>query len=335
MSGDLRLAIRQPMAEIAFKKVQVLPSRHALRRLATDIMEHFNPHWLSLRESFDAESRSLALVRRLLGVLPEHPRLLDLGAGTGSLFRFLAPLIGRPQFWIFVDSDASLRDEAFRATAEWANARGWAVTRPDHALLVHTHAGVWRIESAALDLASTPAELPLSRTDAVVCSALLDLVSVSWLEQFAAALHTPFLAGLSVDGRDAWLPHHPMDTIVAASFRRDQRRDKGFGRALGVHAPSVALRTLAAHNFALISAPSDWRIPRSALRMANTLVRATADAARAAQPARHVAITTWEAARTSQAMQRRLAIRVGHRDILALPPKFAALSGGRKRQAGR
>jgi SAM-dependent methyltransferase len=282
--------------------------------------EHFDPDWLALREGYDAESRSLALARRLLGVLPERPRLLDLGAGTGSLFRFLAPLIERPQIWVFADAASDLLGEAFRMTAKWAKARGWTVAWPGGALLVHTPKGVWRIEGLALDLADAPAGLPLAHTDVVLCSALLDLVSTSWLARFAAALHSPFFAGLSVDGRDEWLPRHPADAIVAAGFRRDQGRDKGFGRALGVHAPSVALRTLAARGFAVTSAPADWRVPGSALRMTRTLVRGTADAARAALPARHAAIAGWEAARTQQAIQGRLAIRIGHRDLLALEP---------------
>lgn len=281
--------------------------------------EHFDPDWLALREGFDARARSLALIDRLLGALPARPRLLDLGAGTGSLFRFLAPLIGRAQAWTFADADAELLDEAFRAIAQWAEGLGWAVTCPGRALLVHTSTGAWRVEGIVLDLAAAPASLPLASADAIVCTALLDLVSASWLDRFAAALRTPFLAGLNVDGRNAWLPRHPADAIVATGFRRDQGRDKGFGPALGVHAPSAALRSLAPHGFAVVSAPADWRVPRPALRMAQALVHGSANAAHRAMPARRGAIAAWEAARMRQAAQGRLAIRVGHRDVLAMP----------------
>jgi SAM-dependent methyltransferase len=281
--------------------------------------ERFDPDWLALREDFDAESRSRALSRRLLDVLPERPHLLDLGAGTGSLFRFLAPLIKRSQFWVFVDADTDLLAEAFRATADWAKARGWTVAWPRGALLIDTPTGAWRIDGLARDLADAPAGLPLAHTDAVLCSALLDLVSASWVERLVAALHAPFFAGLSVDGRHAWLPRHPADAIIAAGFRRDQHRNKGFGCALGVHAPSFAMRAFAARGFAVTSAPADWRVPRTARRMTRALVRDAADGARAALPARHIAIAVWEAARMRQAMQGRLAIRVGHRDLLALP----------------
>ena len=31
--------------------------------------------------------------------------MVDLGGGTGSLFRFLAPIIGRGQDWVLLDAD--------------------------------------------------------------------------------------------------------------------------------------------------------------------------------------------------------------------------------------
>ena len=145
--------------------------------------------------------------------------------------------------------------------------------------------------------------------DAIVCSALLDLVSASWLEHLLNSLTIPFLACLTVDGRDAWHPHHPSDAAVRAAFRRDQHRDKGFGRALGPTAPSFALRALAERGFVTASAPSDWRIPRTALRMQRALIEG-----------RGAADPHWQAVRLRQAMRGRLAITIGHRDILAFPP---------------
>jgi hypothetical protein len=79
----------------------------------------------------------------------------------------------------------------------------------------------------------------LDGVDAVVCSALLDLTSRQWMERLFAALRTPFYASLTVDGRDAWFPRHPADLAVRLAFRCDQRREKGFGFALGVDAARV------------------------------------------------------------------------------------------------
>jgi hypothetical protein len=92
------------------------------------------------------------------------------------------------------------------------------------------------------------------------------------------------------------------------------RRDKGFGPALGVDAARVLMPRASA------SAPSDWHIPRTALAMQRGLIDGTADAARNARPADAGAITAWQEARLAQAMAGRLAITIGHRDILVLPP---------------
>lgn len=281
--------------------------------------EGFDAAWLALREPFDAAARDAALALRLVRALPVKPALLDLGAGTGSLFRFLAPLIAREQSWTFVDADPALLDEAFNQTAEWADALGLRISSDDSTLTIHAPGGDWRVDGELHDLAAMPGELPFAQMDAVVCSALLDLVSRRWIEQLAGAVRVPFYAALSVDGRDAWLPAHPADRIVRAGFRRDQGRDKGFGRALGPDAPAVALRAFAARGFAVASAPSDWVVPRTALAMTHALMIGAEAAAATAFPVQRRAIAAWREARHGQAMVNRLGVRVGHRDILALP----------------
>jgi SAM-dependent methyltransferase len=303
------------------------------------VSECFDADWLALREPFDHAARSLHLAQRLAERLPVRPRLVDLGAGTGSMFRFLAPIIGRGQDWTLVDADAALLDDAFGRTAAWARRQHFAATSDGDALLVSTPRGLWRMRALRSDLqwdGWRPLPLPPSRkgresaltgpasptgptaptglgdggrVDAVVCSALLDLVSARSLERLCEQLAVPLLACLTVDGRDAWLPHHSSDAPVRAAFRRDQQRDKGFGPALGTAAPAFALRALAARGFVTASAPSDWRIPRMALRMQRALIEG-----------RGMGNATWQEARLRQAMRSRLAITIGHRDILAFPP---------------
>jgi SAM-dependent methyltransferase len=282
------------------------------------VTEHFAADWLALREPFDHAARSRGLAERFAERLPRRPRLVDLCAGTGSMFRFLAPIIGRGQDWVLVDADGALLDEAFGRTSAWARRRGYAATAEGDVLLVSTPQGLWRMRVVEAPLAAPSpgaSRRPLPPAgevyDAVVCSALLDIVSGMWLDRLQATLTVPFLACITADGRDRWRPHHPYDALVRAAFRRDMRRDKGFGPALGVTALS-AFRVTA-------SAPSDWRIPPTALRMQRAVIEGTADAARRARPAHAAAITAWQEARLRQALRGRLAITIGHRDILALP----------------
>jgi hypothetical protein len=281
--------------------------------------EAFSADWLALREPFDRVARSRALAARLAERLPVRPRIMDLGAGTASLFRFLAPIIGRAQAWTIVDADADLLGSAFARTADWAEAQGCRVTTPGRALLVHTKQGAWRLEALATDFADEPSRLPLYDHDAVVCSALMDLVSSAWAERLVAALRVPFLACLNVNGCDRFRPAHPDDRLVARGFARDMRRDKGFGRAMGASAPATLARLFAARGFAVSLAPADWIIPPIAGSMLETLVRGHAAAAAQALPAAAARIAAWEQDRLGALARGRLALTIGHRDLLALP----------------
>jgi len=289
------------------------------------MIEAFDGDWLDLREPYDAASRDPGLAARLAASLPNRPRILDLGAGTGSLLRWLGHFIGRAQAWTLVDADPWLIERAFATIADRAQAMGWAATFPGRkTLLVHAPHGAWRVEALIADLAHAPGNLPLARVDAVVCSALCDLVSKGWLEALAAACarhRLPFYAALNVTGRERFLPPHPGDAIVARGFRRDQRRDKGFaGMALGPAAPAAIAAAFAAHGYAVYRAPSDWIIRRRDRLFAREVATGHARAALVWERRAADRIAAWIAARLAQAGSGKLAIRVGHQDVLALPP---------------
>ena len=75
--------------------------------------------------------------------------------------------------------------------------------------------------------------------DLVTTSALLDLVSAEWLERLAveaAARRLPVYAALTYQGSASLDPAEPFDLEVIAAVNRHQRRDKGFGLALGPEA---------------------------------------------------------------------------------------------------
>ena len=283
--------------------------------------ESFDATWLALREPADAWARDPALAERLVSLLPKRPHLVDLGAGTGSLFRWLAPRVGGAQAWTLVAGDAALVEEAFDTIARRAEGIGLTVSAPNkRTLLVHAPGGAWRVEGLIADLADAPDWLPKRGADAVVCSALLDLVSEDWLEDLADVVECPFYAAMTVDGRDRFLPPNPYDGVVAQGFRRDQRRDKGFdGPALGARATAAAARAFAARGFAVEQAGSPWELgPRRHRELLLELMLGHADAASAhlRQPRR---MEAWTEARSRQWRQHRLRAVIGHRDLLAVP----------------
>src|SRR5207248_1552693 len=158
-----------------------------------------------------------------------------------------------PQGWIFADADSALLEHGLERTARWGRRQGFAASGADGStgpvLTLHTSSGPWRIETLVADLAQAPRGLPLSMVDAVACSALLDLTSRAWMERLFGALASPFYAGMTVDGQDAWVPRHPADLAVRTAFRGDQRRDKGLGLAPGDLAADMAMQLLRAVGF--------------------------------------------------------------------------------------
>src|SRR5262245_20243836 len=70
--------------------------------------------WLALREAADSRSRSTGAMDALVASLPpDRPiRCVDLGSGTGSNIRYLAPRLPQPQLWTAIDREPSLLQQA-------------------------------------------------------------------------------------------------------------------------------------------------------------------------------------------------------------------------------
>jgi hypothetical protein len=247
-----------------------------------------------------------------------------------ALLRWLGHFIGRAQAWTLVDADPELIERAFDTIADRAEAVGWAATFPGkRTLLVHARSGAWRVEGFVADLREAPANLPLDRVDAVVNTALCDLVSERLDGAHGRRLRAhrlPFYAALNVTGRERFTPPHPADALVARGFRRDQARDKGFGGiALGPEAPRAIAEAFEARGFTVHRGPSDWIVDRRSPNLAKRLFAAEiatghGAAAFAWERRGAAAIEDWIEARRAQAADGLLCVRIGHQDVLALPP---------------
>jgi hypothetical protein len=180
------------------------------------------------------------------------------------------------------------------------------------------------VEALLADLSEAPENLPLDSVDAVVSTALCDLVSRDWVERMADACarhRLPFYSALNVTGRERFMPPHPADALVARGFRRDQRRDKGFGGvALGPEAPRAIAEAFAGRGFSVHRGPSDWIVDRRSRLFAQEIATGHGSAAFAWERRSAGAIEDWIEARRAQAADGLLSVRIGHQDVLALPP---------------
>jgi SAM-dependent methyltransferase len=282
----------------------------------------FERDWLRLRAPFDEAALSRTLVRRFADAMPSHPRLIDLGAGTGSALRLIAATIGGPQHWTLLDHDAGLlaaageesRNSGYRSERAQA---GWRLRRRDATLTLRPlRTDLSRIHPMAL-----------ARADGVLAFALIDLVSRSWIDRLVAALarrKRPILAALGVDGRISWTPPDADDLAVARAFRRHQGIDKGFGRALGPDAAAYLQHRLAGVGFRAEARRSDWVVPSSASAMLVKLLDGMASAAAQSMPETAPMLGRWRQARHAAIEAGQLSVRIGHLDVLGLPRLVAA-----------
>jgi len=255
----------------------------------------FSADWLALRRDADRRARDTGLTETLRTALqdrgPGPIRVLDLGAGTGANMAALAPKLGPEQIWRLVDNNTGLL-----ARAE----------PPPGVTVEHYQA----------DLAGDLSALFDPCPDLVTASAFFDLggrqVAGRIVEQIAGT-GAAFYTVLTYDGREEWLPPHPLDGDVLRAFHADQRRDKGLGPALGPDATECLARALKAAGYRVTTASSDWRLRASEdAALIRALAEGSASAVTSALGAR---ATEWLNARRAAK-----AVMIGHTDLLAIPP---------------
>jgi hypothetical protein len=290
-------------------------------------MSGFSLEWLRLRAPFDRAARDDGLIRRFAAALRRvdgRPvRLIDLATGTGANARMLAPLIGGDQDWVIVDDDPALLGWCAAEHIAWAAREGYAAKKDGDALLICAGQAGWRFRARQFDLAHELPSVLAEPHDAIAMAALADLVSAQWVDTLADHVRrrrVPLLAVLTVDGRRHWHPAAAADALVREAFTAHQRRDKGFGPALGATAPVYLGARLAAAGCAVASAASDWRVGPDDRRLLAAVIGMESAAAAEQQPEAAATIAGWAAQRRSEVAAGTLSLAIGHRDMLALPP---------------
>lgn len=265
-------------------------------------MTRFSADWLSRREPHDLRARNPFVLAALTASLKHVPcvRIIDLACGTGSTLRKISSHLPPRQRWQLVDSDLDLLTHAM------------AMPRLPGVAVVATPLDLNRDLESALD----------ESVDLVTTSALLDLISKSWLERLVVEISThaiPFYAALSYDGR-IWLsPRDPLDVAIIAAFNAHQRTDKGFGPALGPAAAAFAIARFKAVGYSVIHGTSDWHIGLDDHEMQNEILAGWASAAHEMGKLSFADTSAWLTRRRDLIAAGRSFIHVGHVDFFATP----------------
>lgn len=272
-----------------------------------------SPEWLALREPADATARATELVEHVTRLLPATGRRVihDLGCGTGSMGRWLAPLLPGPQHWVLHDQDADLlRVAAVDRRVQAAD--GAAVT------VEPRQSDVTRLDPADLSDASL-----------VTASALLDLLTRDELTALVAACTgagCPALLTLSVVGRVELSPADPLDRRIAAAFDAHQRRTTERGRLLGPDAVTAAIAEFGQAGAEVVARPSAWRLGAAQAKLAAEWLTGWVAAASEQDIELAAELDGYTRRRLTEVAAGRLAVTVDHADLLVLPPGRQSLS---------
>ena len=258
----------------------------------------FSTDWLTLREPADAAARATDLID--LVRFDADLVIRDLGCGTGSLARWLAPRLPGPQRWILQDRDPALL--------------AYAAVHPPAAAADGSPVTVETVEG---DVAALTAA-DLRGVSLVTCSALLDLFTadeVAALADVCVESGTPALFTLSVVGEVTIDPPHPLDAEVAAAFNEHQRRETGGRWLLGPEAVGAAAEAFAKAGAAVTTRPSPWRLGPEQSALTAQWLRGWVAAAAEQRP--DLRTGEYLAARLAAAAAGTLRVTVGHQDLLA------------------
>lgn len=262
----------------------------------------FSANWLTLREPYDRRSRNGAVLEAVRAWAAQRASVavVDLACGLGSTLRGVTERLPPRQSWRLVDNDLSLL------------ARASGLARPPNLTVTAVPVDLARDLEAALD---GPVEL-------VTTSALLDLVSHEWLDRLVtetAARRLPIYAALSYDGLATIDPADPFDSAVIDAVNKHQRRDKGFGPALGPDAAATAPGRFEAIGYQVVQGSSDWVFGPKDTEIQTEVLTGWAVAARETGETSVGEIIGWLARRRDLIAAGRSMMRVGHVDFFAQP----------------
>lgn len=289
--------------------------------------------WLALRRALDEAAREAAagLLSELAAAYAAHAArspgglgdgdpapvaVVDVGAGTGANRAYLAARLPFPTTWTLLDHDPTL------------------LAAPDNA-------DCRRVVGGIAQLPELLAQLGPGRR-LVTCSALLDLLSASQLDDLVEAVvaaRVPALLALTVTGDVVIEPPDPDDGLVRTAFDAHQARA---GRP-GPQAAAYVARVAARAGASVTTAGTPWRVTASATSR-DFLRRYLTDRADAAaehlgtgqrdgasgaadsddpsahrDPADSDRVATWLSRRLGHIDAGDLSLRVEHADLLILP----------------
>ena len=282
-------------------------------------MTGFSRNWLQLREPLDKESRSQKIIETLRLVHPYRPiHVVDLATGTGANLRYLCKELGGHQIWHLIDHDKKLLEAIPSYTKDWAAKNKLLANEIANKLLIKGNNVDCHVYTQQQNLSDLK-EINIQEGALVSGSALLDLVSNTWLESLAKKcmlLKATILFSLNYDGHIIFKPYEQEDELVRALVNKHQVTNKGFGEAMGPTAGYSAMKIFSDLGYNIQNHRSDWHIKPNDQELQTILLDTWLEAATEISPEQTKKLKNWRKRRQSHVTSKFSELTVGHTDIL-------------------
>ena len=174
-------------------------------------MHEFENSWLFQREKIDNLSKNISIINKINRVLKNYDeiRIIDLGTGTGSNFRYLSKKIKfKNQYWTLMDLSKSSLNEAKKTSV--------------------TNNKIQKIILKHDDIIKNIDKHNFDNYEIVTGSAFLDIMPVDWFKKFYTKNRNTKLVYFSInyDGYFKFYPKHKLDKDVLQLFNNDQKSKK-------------------------------------------------------------------------------------------------------------
>jgi trans-aconitate methyltransferase len=271
--------------------------------------------WLSLREPADHAARSRDLVQEVTSQGSKRGLVVhDLGCGTGSMTRWLAPQLPGPQLWMLHDQDDELLARAVSGASPDAS-DGTPV----------------RMVARAGDVTGLRAD-DFAGAHLVTASALLDLLTAREVEAIAQACvdgSCEVLFTLTVTGEVSLSPRHQLDEAIRSAFNAHQRRTHRGRRLLGPDAVAHTAGAFTRLGANVVIRPSSWRLGPADVGLVVEWLTGWVGAACEQRPELADLARAYLRDRLADAAAGRLRVAVAHADLFAAAPHAAVEPRGR------
>tara|TARA_Y100000991_G_scaffold140176_1_gene105653 strand:+ start:692 stop:1480 length:789 start_codon:yes stop_codon:yes gene_type:complete len=176
-------------------------------------MHEFQNKWLNLRETVDRNSRN----KRILYLInkffknKKNIRIVDLGSGAGSNYRFLKSRLLNNQYWSFVDISHQSTNY-FKKNIKLSSK-------------------IKKTNFKIVDVINNLEKINFNDYNLVTGSAFLDILPKTWFKNFHKLnVDTEIVYfALNYNGNFKFFPKHKDDKRILNIFNKDQKSDKGIG----------------------------------------------------------------------------------------------------------